>query len=91
MKTETKTGNQLSISDILGHVITVSDYSSFAVRFLDRWKLWWWSAGQTIIVAANTKPKYPYRISNMDVSFARSAEAKILTRGQPHENSDDVA
>jgi len=89
VNTVSKITRPLSISDILGNVVTVSDYSSFAVRFLDRWKLWMWSPGQTIEVSANANPKYPYRISNMDVSFARSAAAKIITRGQPPDIQDD--
>ena len=83
-------GERLSISEIMGHVLTLSDYSSFAVGFLDRWKLWRWSAGQTIVVTANTNPKYPYRISNMDVSFAQSIAAKMITKGQSLEIPDDV-
>jgi hypothetical protein len=82
---------RLSISEILSNVVILSDYSSLAVRFLDRWKLWCWSPEQTIVVTENTNRKYPYKISNKDVSFAREAAAKIITHGVPPEIPDDVA
>ncbi len=82
---------RLSISEILGNVVILSDYSSFAVRFLDRWKLWCWSPEQTIVVTENTNRKYPYKISNTNVSFAREAVAKIITHGVPPEIPDNVA
>ncbi len=84
-------GERLSISEILGQVVILSDYSSFAVRFLDRWKLWRWSPEQNIVVTANTNSKYPYKISNTNVSFAREALAKIITHGLPPEIPDNVA
>jgi len=89
--TVTKTGEQLSISQILRNVITLSDYSSFAVRFLDSWKLWRWSPEQKVVVTENSNKKYPSIISNTDVSFARSAAAKIITRARPAEIPHDVA
>ena len=82
---------RLSISEILGNVVILSDYSSFAVRFLDRWKLWCWSPEQNIVVTENTNRKYPYKISNTNVSFAREAVAKIITHGVPPEIPDNVA
>ena len=84
-------GQQLSISEIIGNVVILSDYSSFAVRFLDRWKLWLWSSEQNVVVNENSNSKYPFRISNTDVTFASSASAKIITRGQPPDIPDDVA
>jgi len=75
----------LSISDILGNVITFSDYSSFAVRFLDRWKIWFWSPGQKNIVTENTNQKYPYKLNNTGVSFGKIASAKIISHGTPPE------
>ena len=84
-------GERLSISKILGRVVILSDYSSFAVRFLDRWKLWCWSLEQNIVVTANTNSKYPYKISNTNVSFAREVTAKIITHGVPPEIPNDVA
>lgn len=91
MITVNRISEGLSIAKILRNVVILSDYSSFVVRFLDRWKLRRWSPEQNIVVTANTNPKYPYRISNKDVSFAKSAAAKIITRGQPPEVPDDGA
>jgi len=84
-------GEPLSISDILGNVVTLSDYSSFSVRFIDRWKLRLWSPEQNVVVTENTNPNYPYKLDNTDVSFGNEVAAKIITHGVPPEIPDDVA
>ena len=91
MNTVSRIGEQLSISDIMGHVVTLSDHSSFAVRFIDRWKLWRWSPEQKIVITSSRNKKYPYKISNTDVSFGKEAVAQIETRRVPPEIPDDVA
>jgi len=84
-------GTRLSISEILGNVVTLSDYSSFAVRLLDRWKLWLWSPEQNVVVTENSNQKNPFKLSNSDISFGKIVSVKILTHGVPPEIPDDVA
>ena len=84
-------GQQLSISEIIGNVVILSDYSSFAVRQLDRWKLWFWLTKYNVVVTENTNQKYPFKLSNADIFFGKSVAAKILTHGVPPEIPDEVA
>ena len=86
-------GETLSILEVmsLGKAIVLSDYSSWRVRWIHKWKAAFWSINQKVVVIENVDEKYPYKLKNADVSFAREAVAKIITHGVPPEIPDNVA
>jgi len=81
-------GEPLSISEIQGNIVTLSDYSSFAIRFLDRWKLWFWSPEHNVFVTANDDKKNAYRLTSINALFGKDAAAKIITYGIPAKHSE---
>ena len=76
-------GEQLSISETIGNVVILSDFSSFAVRLLDRWKLWFWSSEHKVVFNQNSNQKYPFKLNNEDTYFGKIVAARILTHGTP--------
>ncbi len=64
-------GEILSILEVmsLGKAIVLSDYSSWRVRWLHKWKAVLWSIDQNVVVIENDDEEYPYKLKNADVSF----------------------
>ena len=86
-------GETLSILEVmsLGKAIVLSDYSSWRVRWIHKWKAAFWSINQKVVVIENVDEKYPYKLKNADVSFGKEIDAGKITGGKPPEIPNEVA
>ena len=85
-------GETLSILEVmsLGKAIVLSDYSSWRVRWIHKWKAAFWSINQKVVVIENLNEKYPYKLKNADVSFGKEIDAGKITGGIPPEIPNEV-